>query len=141
MATETNLGTVHLFPSKTSYDTNKSSVSASDIALVPTPRIPIEASDDGRNWYIKYSDGWIEQGGELTWSSVRNASGKNITFYTPFTNANTVCVTLTSITTAGYNATSCIKTESITTNQVTVNCYGIGSSDRSVGMHWRASGY
>lgn len=36
----------------------------------------------GTNWYRKYSDGWIEQGGS------GNTSNKTITFHTPFTDTN-----------------------------------------------------
>lgn len=35
MATTTNLGKVHVFPSEDSYNTNKGSVGANDLALVP----------------------------------------------------------------------------------------------------------
>lgn len=38
-------------------------------------------SDNGMSWYRKWSDGWIEQGGNV----VQSASWTPIVFYTPFT--------------------------------------------------------
>lgn len=80
MATETELGTVHLFPSYSSYDTNKDSVAASDIALIPsTGGTVIEFYSNGTNWYRVWSDGTIQQGGVAT-------STGTITFLKPFSN-------------------------------------------------------
>ena len=41
-------------------------------------------SEDGKNWYRLWSDGWIEQGGTLE----ANDSSKQLTFLIPFTNIN-----------------------------------------------------
>lgn len=42
-------------------------------------------SDGNSNWYRKYSDGWIEQGGYVAKASAPNAT---VTFHMPFTNTN-----------------------------------------------------
>lgn len=41
-------------------------------------------SDDGTSWYRKWSDGWIEQGGQ--YGAVSNSNPVSVTFPTPFTN-------------------------------------------------------
>ena len=41
-------------------------------------------SDDGTSWYRKWSDGWIEQGGQH--GAVSNSNPVSVTFPTPFTN-------------------------------------------------------
>lgn len=40
----------------------------------------------GANWYRKYADGWIEQGGYYTVSHSTSSQGKNL--HTPFSNSN-----------------------------------------------------
>ena len=42
------------------------------------------ANDNNGNWYRKYSDGWIEQGGTIT--TTNNFGGRAITFSLPFAN-------------------------------------------------------
>lgn len=80
MATETKLGTIHLFPSYSSYNTNKASVATSDIALIPsTGGTVIEFYSNGTNWYRVWSDGTIQQGG------IRTTTG-TVTFLKPFSN-------------------------------------------------------
>lgn len=44
----------------------------------------VESSKSGTNWYRKYSDGWIEQGGL--------ANKGTISLLTPFTDTNYTCV-------------------------------------------------
>lgn len=68
---------IHLFPSEESYVTNSGSVEADDLALVPLnlsfnnlsdrPKAYVtETWRSGAQWYRKWSDGWIEQGGSGT---------------------------------------------------------------------------
>lgn len=78
MATTTNLGTIHVFPSLTSYNTNQASIGASDLALVPTTAGEIiESYRSGSNWYRIWSNGWVEQGG------ISSATGQK-NFLVPF---------------------------------------------------------
>jgi hypothetical protein len=43
-------------------------------------------SEDGKNWYRKWSDGWIEQGGLFPYGS--GTGQKIVTLNTPFTQRN-----------------------------------------------------
>ncbi|MBQ3350252.1 MAG: hypothetical protein IJG38_07620 [Thermoguttaceae bacterium] len=51
---------------------------------VLSPVTVVETYHDGNNWYRKYSDGWIEQGGYESISSMTQYGTKTITFITPF---------------------------------------------------------
>lgn len=88
MATESNLGTVHVFPSEASFTTNSASVGTSDLALVKYPEMDfvVESYQNGTEWYRKYKSGWVEQGGYLTATS--SSGNKTITFLVPFSNTN-----------------------------------------------------
>ena len=55
----------------------------------------VETYKNGAEWYRKYSDGVIEQGGALSGLS-RNVR-TTFNFITPFTNANTVTIHVTNI--------------------------------------------
>lgn len=76
MATETNLGTVHVFPSEASFTTNSASVGASDLALVKYPEMDfvVESYRNGTEWYRKYKSGWVEQGGTTAITHAGNSS-------------------------------------------------------------------
>lgn len=64
MATITNLGTIHVFPSLASYNTNKTSVGTNDLVLLPTTTGEVvDSYRNGSNWYRIWSNGWVEQGG------------------------------------------------------------------------------
>ena len=45
-------------------------------------------ADDGTSWYRKYSDGWIEQGGNPGGVGTMGTMDTTITFPVPFTNTN-----------------------------------------------------
>lgn len=71
---------IHLFPSEESYVANSGSVEADDLALVPLnlsynslrdkPKAHITTTwHVETSWYRKWSDGWIEQGGQITTSA------------------------------------------------------------------------
>lgn len=85
---------IHLFPSEESYVTNSGSVEADDLALIPLnlsfnnlsdkPKAYVtETWRSGSNWYHKWSDGFIEQGGVAT---VGNSNYAPVTFPHPFSN-------------------------------------------------------
>jgi hypothetical protein len=84
MATESTLGTIHIFPSKTSYTSNSSSITTSDICFVPIIDEVIETYVNGTTWYRKFSSGWVEQGGQVTCSSF----GQSITYQVAFADTN-----------------------------------------------------
>lgn len=84
---------IHLFPSEESYVVNSGSVEADDLALVPLnlsynslrdkPKAHITTTwHSGTSWYRKWSDGWIEQGGQITTSTT------TISFHTAFKDTN-----------------------------------------------------
>lgn len=85
---------IHLFPSEESYVANSGSVEADDLALVPLNLSFNKSSDkpkayvtktwrSGTSWYRVWSDGFIEQGGTLTFTDTTTLR-KEITFNKPF---------------------------------------------------------
>lgn len=85
---------IHLFPSEESYVANSGSVEADDLALVPLnlsfnnlgdkPKAYVtETWHLGTSWYRVWSDGFIEQGGTLTFTSTASII-RVITFNKPF---------------------------------------------------------
>lgn len=85
---------IHLFPSEKSYATNSGSVAADDLALVPLnlsfnnlsnkPKAYVtETWHSGTSWYRVWSDGFIEQGGKLTFTGASSIT-RDITFNKPF---------------------------------------------------------
>ena len=85
---------IHLFPSEESYVTNSGSVEADDLALVPLnlsfnnlsdkPKAYVtETWHSGTSWYRVWSDGFIEQGGKLTFTDTASIRSE-ITFNKPF---------------------------------------------------------
>lgn len=49
------------------------------------PIVSVTKWTSGNNWYRKYADGWIEQGGSFSSSTTINATTTKITFTIPFT--------------------------------------------------------
>ena len=85
---------IHLFPSEESYVANSGSVEADDLALVPLnlsfnnlsdkPKACVtETWHSGTSWYRVWSDGFIEQGGKLTFTGAASIT-REITFNKPF---------------------------------------------------------
>lgn len=81
---------IHLFPSEESYVANSGSVEADDLALVPLnlsynslrdkPKAYVtETWHSGTSWYRVWSDGFIEQGGKLTFTGTTSIRSE-ITF-------------------------------------------------------------
>lgn len=145
MATESNLGKIHIFPSEASYNTNKTDVAANDLAFVPTPRIPIETYRDGNQWYVKYSDGWCEQGDRIVMTLARDSQDKPVNFQVPFKSDGQLCVMAmplrdtTSSTSLVRNATGC---SSFTNTGVVLRTYGAAASgDGATALIWYACGY
>lgn len=87
----------------------------------------------GKNWYRKWSDGFIEQGG---FESKSGGGEVTVNFKHPF--SSTECVTVT------------LGTKSVTFNTATINCVKTLSTSSMVisngsyvdaGFYWRACGY
>lgn len=87
---------IHLFPSEKSYVLNSDSIGVDDLALVPLnfsfnelsnkPKAYVtETWRSGSNWYHKWSDGLIEQGGVAT-VGINNFAP--ITFPHPFSDTH-----------------------------------------------------
>lgn len=141
---------IHLFPSEESYVANSGSVEADDLALVPLnlsfnnlsdkPKAYVtETWRSGAQWYRRWSDGWLEQGGRLNLEVWTGGSDTNRTFSLPtaFSNA-----TYTTVVTgeAGYGWAT-LKVVSQTTSSVTVTGTGASTNDYVSYVHFYCSGY
>ncbi len=108
MATETKLGTVNVFPSADSYDTNKGSVGDSDISFVPltgTNEEVVASSFSNSGGYIKYVSGL------LICTSCSIAEASTITFPQAFSAIPAVTVTSND----GYGDNQSLTAQTITT--------------------------
>ena len=94
-----------------------------------------ETYSSGTNWYRVYSDGWVEQGGEL--SSVTQNSTNTINLLKPFANTNySVIITATGGSRSNAQYMNC---ESVNTRNT--NNFIIRTNDYTFGRIWRAAGY
>lgn len=141
---------IHLFPSAESYVTNSGSVEADDLALVPLTLSFNDLSDkpkayvtvtwrSGSQWYRKWSDGRLEQGGRLKLEVWTGGNDPNRTFTLPtaFTKATYTIV----VTGEGGSGWADLKTVSQTTTTVTVTGTGASTDDRVSYVHFYCSGY
>lgn len=141
---------IHLFPSESSYVANSGSVEADDVALVPLHLSFSNLSDkpkayvtktwrSGAQWYRRWSDGWLEQGGRLNLDVWTGGGDPNRTFSLPTAFSNT---TYTTVVTgeAGYGW-STLKVVSQTTSSVTLTGTGASTDDYVHNVHFYCSGY
>lgn len=101
------------------------------------PVVIIETYMDGTEWYRKYSDGTIEQGG---WGNDL-VNGQEVThnFVTAFTDASSVSVHFTFISTSSYSGDrGGLGLGSNTTSTFNVHCDT--RTDNSNGYYWVARG-
>lgn len=92
--------------------------------FVETKRIVTATWRSGTNWYTKYSDGWIEQGGRTTGSTEHT-----VTFNVPFTtNCNVIASTSSGV----------LSVKNITTTQFNIFVYQPGETPTN---DWYACGY
>lgn len=141
---------IHLFPSEESYVANIGSIEADDLALVPL-NLRFNALSDklkacvtetwrsGTQWYRRWSDGWIEQGGRLkleVWTGGKDPT-RTFSLPTAFSNA-----AYTSVVSGenGYSG-STLKVVSQTTSSVTVTGTGASTDDYVPYVHFYCSGY
>ena len=123
--------------------TNHNKEAVKTLCTTPTganpsnPVFVVETYKNGTEWYRKYSDGVIEQGG---WGNdlVKDSTFTH-NFVTEFTDANTVSVHFTFISTASYsNYRGGLALESNTTSTFTVHCDTY--IDNNGGYYWTARG-
>lgn len=135
---------IHLFPSEESYVTNSGSVEADDLALVPlnlsVPKAYVtETWRSGAQWYRRWSDGWLEQGGVLKLEVWTGGSNPNRTFSLPTAFSNVTYTTV--VTGEGGYGWAALKVVSQTTSSVTVTGTGASTDDRVSYVHFYCSGY
>lgn len=138
---------IHLFPSEESYVANSGSVKADDLALVPLNLSFNNLSDkpkayvtktwrNGGQWYRRWSDGRLEQGGRLNFEVLTGGSDPNRTFSLSAAFSNSTYITV--VTGEGGHGRATLKVVSQTTSSVTVT----GPADDRVSyVHFYCSGY
>ena len=99
--------------------------------FVETKRIVTATWRSGKNWYTKYSDGWIEQGGQFKMSG----TGYDLTFNTPFTTTDYTFLAIKTDVTGGYQYDAVNGFTNRTVKGGHVYSYNKGTND------WRACGY
>lgn len=99
--------------------------------FVETKRIVTATWRSGKNWYTKYSDGWIEQGGSFTMSG----TGYDLTFNTQFTTTDYTFLAIKTDVTGGYQYDAVNGFTSRTVKGGHVYSFNKGTND------WRACGY
>lgn len=99
--------------------------------FVETKRIVTATWRSGKNWYTKYSDGWIEQGGQFKMSG----TSYDLTFNTPFTTTDYTFLAIKTDVTGGHQYDAVNGFTSRTVNGGHVYSFNKGTND------WRACGY
>lgn len=99
--------------------------------FVETKRIVTATWRSGKNWYTKYSDGWIEQGGQFYMSG----TGYDLTFNTPFATTDYTFLAIKTDVTGGYQYDAVNGFTNRTVKGGHVYSYNKGTND------WRACGY
>lgn len=141
---------IHLFPSEESYVTNSGSVEADDLALVPLNLSFNNLSDrpkayvtqtwrSGAQWYRRWSDGRLEQGGRLKLEVWTGGDNTNRTFSLPTAFSNATYTTV--VTGEGGYGWATLKVVSQTTSSVTVTGTGASKDDCVSYVHFYCSGY
>lgn len=99
--------------------------------FVETKRIVTATWRSGKNWYTKYSDGWIEQGGQFTMSG----TGYDLTFNTPFSTTDYTFLAIKTDVTGGYQYDAVNGFTNRTVKGGHVYSFNKGTND------WMACGY
>lgn len=99
--------------------------------FVETKRIVTATWRSGTNWYTKYSDGWIEQGGQFNMSG----TGYDLTFNTPFATTEYTFLAIKTDVTGGYQYDAVNGFTNRTVKGGHVYSFNKGTND------WRACGY
>lgn len=141
---------IHLFPSEESYVANSGSVEADDLALIPLnlgfnnlsdkPKSYVtETWSSGAQWYRRWSDGRLEQGGRLKLDVWTGGGDPNRTFSLPTAFSNAAYATV--VTGEGGYGWTTIKVVSQTTSSITVTGTGASTDDYVSYVHFYCSGY
>lgn len=99
--------------------------------FMETKRIVTATWRNGKNWYTKYSDGWIEQGGQMTMPD----NNYDLTFNTPFTTTDYTFLAIKTDITGGYQYDAINGFTNRTVTGGHVYSFNKGIND------WRACGY
>lgn len=99
--------------------------------FVETKRIVTATWRSGTNWYTKYSDGWIEQGGRFNMSG----ADYDLTFNTPFSTTDYTFLAIKTDVTSGYQYDAVNGFTNRTVNGGHVYSFNKGTND------WMACGY
>lgn len=93
----------------------------------------IETYTNGTNWYRKYSDGWIEQGGRIT----SFVGGNTVTLHTAFSNTNYTVIGICN------NSRHKVSVQSRTNTAVTINVgiHQVSYDNETTELEWYACGY
>ncbi len=113
-------------------------VTTNDLSAV---HVVIETGTSGNNWYRKWSDGWLEQGGIADYGSDARSTNATITFPKAFSNTNYTIQYLAqrSGTSGNCNGASGCRNKSKT--GIYLAWYGNGSNDYMRYFNWYAAGF
>lgn len=115
-----------------------SAVARVESNLINPARYIVEKWSSGANWYVKFSDGWIEQGGAVTPSS--NTADVSVTLNVAFSNTNYTAFAMHS-STATTNAATNVLIKGKTVTGFTVRTLDGNGTTYSVTRNWVAFGY
>lgn len=140
---------IHLFPSEESYVTNSGSVKDDDLALVPMafsfknlndkPVYIVLKWRKEAQWYRRWSDGWVEQGGRIELKVWTGGNNPNRTFSLPTNFTNSTFTTVVSGE-AGYGWAT-LKVVSQTSTSVTITATGASTDDNVAYVHYYCAGH
>lgn len=112
-----------------------------DGAKINKPVYVVETYKNGTQWYRKYSDGVIEQGGYIT--GLKTNEEKTYNFVVPFTNENSVIMHITNIFTGDYS----VYRGGLTVNTITKTTFNVWADAitneanyYNAGAFWEARG-
>lgn len=99
----------------------------------------VETWSDGSNWYRKYSDGWIEQGGKV---DITSKAGTTFSFNKAFSNVDTITIVALNGRCSNEDYTANLHwQEYTTTSTFHLKAKGYGGSGTVTGVNWYACGY
>lgn len=124
--------------SQPTLESLQSQISANASNIVKPVRYVVETWSSGTEWYTKYNDGWIEQGGSVTPSSA--TADVSVTLNIAFSNTNYLALAMHS-TTATTNAATNVLVKGKTVTGFTVRTLDGNGTTYSVSRNWVAYGY
>lgn len=99
-----------------------------------------EWHDDAGNWYRKYADGWIEQGGHDVTRTGGGMPTSTISFHTPFKDTNYTFVTTLDIKDSSMYTDATLVIRSRTASSLVVGSYDQYNGG-TLSCDWIAFGY